>query len=560
MADPFAAFGPLPERVNVSRRLMAHAQEAPDRPAVIVPGPKNLEITTYAQLNARSSRLAGGLIELGVKPGDRTCVFVKPGADLVVVVWGLWKLGAVPVLIDPGMGRERMLSCLERMTPRVFIGIPKAHLALKLFPAAFKTIEISITVGSSLIGSLLSRGTTLAKVEKAGTDVIEPHDTAHDDPAAILFTSGSTGPPKGVHYTHGMFDAQVRALDALYGFEPGEIDLCGLPAFALFDAALGMTSVFPPIDPSNPESCDPAELYALFDRLRPSTAFASPAVWRRLIPWCVENGYKLEGLRRALTAGAPVPPHLVRDFHRVLPMDGDLFTPYGATEALPVSSVAGREMIPDLEARVLQGEGTPVGTVAPGIDMRLIRVTDSPIREWSDDLEVAKGEIGEVVVRGPVVTHAYAEDAAATDAAKIPSPLGIWHRMGDLGQIDEHGCLWFLGRKSQRLTTRLGLRTPVPTENVFNTHPRVRRTALVGVGPTGEEMPVLVVEPVPGELPKSKVMTDAFANQLKVIGRKCKVSSDVETFLFHPEFPVDVRHNSKIHREELKDWAQEQFR
>ena len=537
--------------MNIAAYLPLRAAEQGDRPAVITAADGHT--TSYAELERRSSAQAAGLRRIGIERGDRVCLFVPPGVELVSLTYALFKLGAVPVLADPGMGRARLLACLESMAPRGFIGVPRAHLARKLFPASFKSVEIPVTVGRRFLWG----GATLRSLEAGGNAGFEPVQLEDEDPAAILFTSGSTGPPKGVLYTHGMFAAQVEALGRLYAFEPGEVDLACFPLFALFDVAFAMTSVFPVLDVSRPARCDPTKIHAAVVEYGATTTFGSPAIWRRVAPWCIDQGYKLEGLRRVLIAGAPVPTDLLNDLHRVLPIEGDVFTPYGATEALPVTSIAGRDVVPSLADAIHSGAGTCVGTPAPGIEVRLIEVEDGPLASFEEAREVPAGEYGEVCVRGAVVTHLYAEAPDETQLAKIQdADGGLWHRMGDVGRFDEEGRLWLGGRKSHRLETLLGMRLPVPVENVFNTHPRVHRSALVGIGPRGRELPVVVIEPLPGEYPRSEVMTEGFCMQLRTIGQKHAATRDIETFLFHEAFPVDVRHNAKIHREELKAWAE----
>ncbi|TDJ77161.1 MAG: hypothetical protein E2O39_02385 [Planctomycetota bacterium] len=559
--DPFWAFGRLPDRVNIARYLPEMAAKCPDRPAIIVArGPKaDWPCISYGELEERSNAIAHGLLRRMDISGKRVCLFVRPGIDLIAVTYALFKAGAIPVIADPGMGRERLLAVIEKMRPEVFIGIPLANAVRRVFRKSFASVRLAVTVGPRFLAFGPTLEGLIRENRQAGTFTCR--DTSADDEAAILFTSGSTGPPKGVTYTHGMFDAQVRALHALYGFRPGEVDLACLPLFALFNTALEMTSVFPELDPSHPAKCDPARIVAAIQETEATTSFGSPAIWRRVVPWCLEHDVRLKTLERVLIAGAPVPPDLIESFLNILPVRGDVYTPYGATEALPVSSISGREIVPALTDKIRGGWGTPIGRPAPGIDLKLIEITDDAIEDWREDLEVEQGEQGEVCVRGPVVTQEYEEDPAATQLAKIraegTSPA--WHRMGDIAYFDADGLLWFCGRKAHLLATSEGLRTPVPTENVFNVHPRVHRTALVGAGVPGEETPVLVVEPVAGALPHTKAERDRFDSELAKLGRRVHIASDVDTFLYHPGFPVDVRHNAKIDREELKRWAEEQL-
>jgi len=557
--DPFTALGPLPKRTNTATFLAASANAWPEREAVIeAKGNKRI---TFAQLEQRANHMAAGLREAGIEFGDRVCVFVPASIEFVALTFALFKLGAVPVLADPGMGRKRLLECVQRIQPRGLIGVAKALAARRLFPAAFESVEVTVSVGRSL----LLGGRALAAVESNGAklqgdDLGLPADTAASDEAAILFTSGSTGPPKGVLYTHGMFHAQVLALKALYGFEAGDVDLACFPLFALFDVAFGSTSVFPEMDVSRPAECDPAKIVRAAQAYQTTSAFGSPAIWKRVAPWCMEQGQRLGPITRILVAGAPVGPDLIRALHAILPLEGDVHTPYGATECLPVASIAGRTVVPYLEGPIQSGRGTCVGRVAPGIDLRLIAIEDGPIEAWSPELEVAPGELGEIVVRGPVVTAHYVGQPEYDALAKIPGEQGEhWHRLGDLGYLDSDSRLWFCGRKGHRLHTSEGVRPTVPVENIYNTHPRVVRTALVGIGREGEQQAVLCVQPTAGAMPKGKAMTLGFKNQLKEIGRKHQPTASVESFLFHPDFPVDPRHNAKIEREQLQAWASEQL-
>lgn len=557
MADPFLALGPPRERVNVAEHLLAHAAAAPEQEAIVERNGRARRSCTFAELAARTARLASGLEARGVRPGDRVAVFIPPGQDLIAVVWALLRMGALPVLADPGMGRERLLGAIERTAPRVLIGIRRALLARALFRGPFRSVELAFSVGPRLP----FRAVPLERVEAAGTPDHQPFDAAAESPAAILFTSGSTGPPKGVRSTHGMLDAQVRALREALGFRPGERDLCGLPAFALFDAALGLTSIFPPVDPARPATADPAALLAVCEEERATTAFLSPALWRRLVPWMEAEGRRFSTLKRATSAGAPLPVDIARRLRALLPTEGgELFTPYGATEGLPVCVIDGATLEGHAE-RIAAGAGTPVGAAAPGIELAIAEVTDGPLEGWTREQALPLGRVGEVLVRGPAITQEYDAAPEATRLAKVPHEGGgpAWHRMGDLGRLDDDGCLWFLGRKSHRVETEQGMLAPVELENVFLTSPLVERCALVGVGPRGRELPVLVVEPAGRPVPRGEHETAQFITALRRTARTTPRTAGIKRFLFHPSLPVDPRHNSKIHREELKAWAEEQL-
>ena len=549
----------IPERVNIAGLLPRQAEREPERPAVRVASGLGarfrLEGVSYAELEARSSRVARALRERGLVPGDRACLFVKPGVELIALTFALLKAGIVPVLIDPGMGRRNLLRCVERMQPRAFLGIPLAHALRRVFPRAFRTVELSVVVG----GRWPLGGVGLEDLLRGVSDSPFLEDTSRDDEAAILFTSGSTGPPKGVVYSHGNFLAQVLALKQLYGFQPGEVDAACFPLFALFSPGLELSCVFPELDPSRPASCTPARIVEALQRAEATSTFGSPAIWRRVVPWCVERGIRLPHLRRVLIAGAPVPPTLVEGFHRILEGDADVHTPYGATESLPVSSISGREILELHRQRRGTLAGTCVGRPAPGVELEVMRISDEPIGSWSDDLRVPDGTCGELVVRGPVVTREYKFQPEPTRAAKLDTGPALRHRIGDLVRVDAEGRLWFQGRKSHRIETASGLVTPVPVEVVFNELDGIHRTALVGVGERGSQRPVLVVECEPATRPRGARQRSALIARLQARAAEVPELPEIHAYLFHPGFPVDVRHNAKIHREELARWAEEEL-
>ena len=535
---------------NVTALVHARAAAAPDRTALVTPeGARAWERCSYRELRERIDRTGRALSRAGLRRGDRVCVFVEPGPAWVALVYGLFSIGALPVLIDPAMGRTGLLACVERIRPRGFVGNALAS-ALKLaFARSFASVEVSLVAGRLPVG-----GCTLASCFRADDGELEPEVVGAHESAAILFTSGSTGPAKGVVYTHGMFRAQVAALAEMYSMRPGDVDVACFAPFALFGPALGLTTVLPRIDFSQPARAEPANVVAALREHSAVQTFGSPAIWKRVAPWASERGLTLPALRRLMIAGAPVHAPLLEACLSLLGPEGDVHTPYGATEALPVSSASGREILARHRDAMQSGSGNCLGRVAPGIEARVIRITDEPIERWSDARLAGPGEAGEIVVRGEQVTREYVFEPAHTALAKIADGDVVWHRMGDVVRADAEGRLWFLGRKSQRVETASGTLFPVGIENVFNVHPAIARSALVGVGAPGAQRPVLVVELISRVAPSSALASEILARR-----GACADAAAVERVLFHDSLPVDVRHNAKIDRAALARWAEEQL-
>lgn len=537
---------------NIAAALPRLARERPEQVAMRCPGRGGgyQVAITYAQLDARSDAIAAGLARRGIVRGTRTVVMVRPTPEFFLLMFALFKAGAVPVLVDPGIDRRALKQCLDEARPEAFIGIPLALLAKALLGWA-KSARVRITTGRRA----WLADATLADVERDGAGAgPQLADTAPDDVAGLLFTSGSTGVPKGVVYRHRHFVAQVAMLRDAFGIEAGGIDLPTFPPFALFDPALGLTSIIPDMDPTRPAKADPRKLHAAIRRFGVTQLFGSPALMRVL----AGHGEPLPTVRRVTSAGAPVPPEVVARMLALLPPDAQLWTPYGATECLPVAVIEGRELLA-LRERTEAGSGTCVGRPVARNTVRIIRIDDGAIADWSDALRVAPGQVGEITVAGPSATDAYFNRDAQTALAKIRERLPdggerIVHRMGDLGWFDADGRLWFCGRKSQRVV--VDAVTTLCTEQVepvFNAHPGVARTALVGTGAQGMQSPVLCVELNAGI---GKREWPRIERELRHLGEGFVHTAKVDTFLRYPKpFPVDIRHNAKIGRETLARWA-----
>ncbi len=543
---------------NIAARLPELARERPDQIAIRCPGRRGAgngmaayDVTLdYRQLDARSDAMATGLAGYGIGRGVRTVVMVRPSPEFFLLMFALFKLGAVPVLVDPGIDKRALKQCLDEAQPEAFIGIPLAHvarLALRWAPSATRLVTVGRRLGWG--------GTTLAALERAGASG-GPMLAATDgeDMAAILFTSGSTGVPKGVVYRHRHFVGQIQLLGSAFGMEAGGVDLPTFPPFALFDPALGLTSVIPDMDPTRPAQADPARLHDAIQRFGVTQLFGSPALMQVL----AKHGRPLPTVRRVTSAGAPVPPDVVATIRRLLPDDAQFWTPYGATECLPVAVVEGREL-ERTRAATEAGAGTCVGSVVAPNEVRIIAIDDAPLPEWSQARVLATGEVGEITVAGPTATDTYFNRPQATAAAKIRETLAdgstrVVHRMGDVGYFDAQGRLWFCGRKTQRVETAHGPLYTEQLEPVFNTVPGVARTALVGVGAAGAQVPVLCVE-----LQRGQSDGPVLQETLRAHAAAHAAEAGLQHFLVHPAFPVDIRHNAKIGREKLAVWARAQL-
>lgn len=535
---------------NISLGLKATVERYPHKRAVVAPAGRDkagrimYTQLTFSQLDRQSDRLAFGLEGIGIGRGMRTILMVTPGIDFFITIFAMFKVGAVPVVVDPGMGIDRMLQCLEQSRPKAFIGIEKAHVLRTVRPGFFKSVKHWVTVGKRWFWG----GYTLEQL--LATDRKSPYSkaqTTSDETAAVVFTTGSTGPAKGVVYTHGNFEAQIRQIRTHFNIEPDEVDLPTFPLFALFDPALGMTAIIPDMDPTKPARVDPVKITEAIENHGVTNMFGSPALLNRVGGYGARHDVKLPSLRRVVSAGAPVSPANIEQFSGLLTGNAEIHTPYGATEALPVISIGSREILSETRKLSEQGFGICVGRPILNTQVRIIKITDSPITQMRDSLLVEENQVGEITVKDEMVTQNYFNNRQADLLAKIQDPDGsFWHRMGDLGWRDSKGRIWFCGRKGHRVRTEEETLFTIPVEAIFNNHEKVFRSALAGVGPKANQMPVIFIEPY------ERVADEkAFVRELKALAASNPLTRRIEHVFIEKEFPVDIRHNSKIFREKL---------
>jgi acyl-CoA synthetase (AMP-forming)/AMP-acid ligase II len=305
------------------------------------------------------------------------------------------------------------------------------------------------------------------------------------------------------------------------------------------------------MDPSKPGQCDPKKLYQNIIDNQPTFIAGSPAIWERVADYCSQNSLTLPSVKYLVMFGAPVSTVIHKKFKALLP-NGTTYTPYGATEALPVSNISGEFILKHTALLSENGKGTCIGKAAPGCEIKIIKITDNVIDKLSDATILSTNEVGEIIVKGPTVTTEYLHLPEKTREAKIYDGSDVWHRMGDMGFFDESNDLWFLGRKAHRVEARDGMMTPISCEAIFNKHPAVKRSALVGLGAPGKQTPAIVIERKDSQFLSGKERS-IFESELFSIAKKFPHTAGIQKIFLSKHFPVDVRHNIKIDRTKLKE-------
>ena len=500
--------------------LAKQAELLPNKTAIVFQD----ESITFKELDETISRFANYFLQKGIRRGSKVLVFIKPSIELPATTFALFKVGAIPIFIDPGMGMKNLLRAIAEVTPTAMVAVPLIRTLSRVFRKAFRSVSIKLDC------------TKLRRDSIGESSSFEMYDATEDEMAAILFTSGGTGKPKGVVYTHKIFISQTRLLQEMYSLTSDDVDCPCFSLFSFFTIAMGMTSCIPPIDPSKPSNVDSRALVESIAKNDTTFAAGSPAVWTIVGDYCNEHGIELPTLKYLVMFGAPVDLSMHEKWKKVLP-NGTTYTPYGATESLPISNISGDYILKNTAATTLEGAGVCVGPAVPSVDAMI----------YNED---------EILVSGDTTTREYYNEEAATLESKLTIDGRLWHKVGDVGRIDEEGRIWFWGRKVHVLHLDDRIMYPVPCETVFNRHPKVRRTALVGPTLGGRIVPSIVVELKDG----STKMTEDLLRELKEIRDAHEHTKPIENFYLKKDFPVDVRHNIKIDNIALRDWVEEKHK
>jgi olefin beta-lactone synthetase len=484
---------------------------------------------TFRQLAERVERAATGLRARGVEPGDRVALLVPPSIDLVVAVYACWRAGAVTVVADRGLGLRGLGRAVRSARVQFVLGPGRALAVARAMRWSPGAVHIDVSSFPRL------------EADAAGLPV--PTEPSPDSPAAVLFTSGATGPAKGVRYTHRALAAQRDALRATYDITAHDRLVAAFAPFALYGPALGIASGTPDCDVTKPGSLTAATLGKAVRELEATLAFASPAALANVLATAAK-GHAMPTLRTVMSAGAPVPAETLRALRSLAP-NATFHTPYGMTEALPVTDIELAD-IDDAEASGDRLGGVCVGRAVPGADVMIGELLGDPSVIVSS---VPSGETGDVLVRAPWLSSGYDRlFRTETDARPLDHLGQVWHRTGDVGHLDALGRLWIEGRSVHVLHTADGVVTPVPIERRVDRELGVARSAVVGVGPVGCQQIVVVLEGSGG---------DGLASAEEARRTRAAAGRSIAAVLRCKQLPVDIRHNAKIDRTAVARWASE---
>ena len=540
--------------MNFADKISRVSERFGEKVALVAPlkldrkGAYTYENYTFSQLEARINKFAGALKEAGVRRGDKALLFVGPCLDFSALTFALFKIGASPVFIHPGMERASFLEAIKSCAPRVLIGSPKIFLLKRIFPSWFDSVELEFFYSKQSSRSFLG-ALPLNKLAQDQPKIFASEAMEKNDLAAILFTSGSVGPAKRVAYTHDTLIQQTKALQEEFGLSEDDVAVPAFSLFSLFTLSMGVKTCIPDIDPKWPKKVAPKKLYKIMLDHRPSFVVGSPAILNSLGEYCAQEKLTLPGLKYMVMFGAPVSIALHDLFSSVL-VEGDTYSLYGATESLPVSNAAGSLVLSEMKDKVLRGDGLYVGKALKRVRVRVIRPIEGVIDEADMAQDMDPLVVGEIIVSSPSTAHSYCDLADELKSPKFIDRDGTsWHRMGDMGYLDEEGGLWFCGRKAHALFHENKPYYSVQVEAIFNQHPLVRKSALI----QKNGAPAIALERFDARTSLRKYECLSFLRELRELASQYEHTEGIGQYLLAKEFPVDMRYNLKIDRMKLAE-------
>lgn len=512
--------------VDLGTEVRKRAQISPSDIAITVMGKRGQELrVSWGLLDKRIQEFSAGMLLAGIRSGDRIAFLIPPGPELIALIYAAWNVGACIVIADSGLGARGLIRALRGAHPDHVFAIPRAMPLTRFLQVP------GLRISSKDLSTF-----ACADAGNAST-AFDP-----DSDGAVVFTSGSTGPAKGVRYSRARISATVKVLKEHYSLTDSDVIIAAFAPWAVFGPALGVGSVLPHMDLSSPSSLTYSSVKAAISQANGTLLWASPAALRNVVETAPENVQQPKqdsrshsSIRLILSAGAPVPSSLLMAVTELFP-GAQLRTPYGMTEALPLTDIDLDDII-ELEnlAQDPVHAGVPVGKPIEGVQIR--------IAPWQDPTTLVDipDVMGEIVIMSDHMRSSY-DNLAFTQASASYFPG--WHRTGDVGHLDSHGNVWVEGRKSHVITTSQGPLTPVPVEQRVEKLPNVYQSACVGVGPAGNQTVVVVVVLV-GNIPDTEL-----EDSIRAVA-----GTSVAAVLRRSTLPMDIRHNAKINREKLAHWA-----
>lgn len=499
-----------------------------ERPALIFPRAEK-SVITFQELDELSSRLAAGFDAKSLRARDRVIVLTSISLMLYASLIALFKLGATVVFLDPQTGYKQLNHAIELANARAFIGTRRALWLGNFLPALRHIPYKFLSEGNGKnslqhLGQTFSPRTIISKVDD-------------DLPALITFTGGSTdSSSRGVLRSHRLLIEQHRALSRILPTQENDVDLPAFPVATLHNLASGITGVIPDFPFRRPDAVQPEKILRQIETHRITTASGSPAYWRAIVRYCLENRLTLN-LRRVVMGGAPTAPELMQQLSRVAP-NAEIINLYGSSEAEPVARWSFEDVSNEMTRCIETGSGIPLGRPVAEV---CVRVLDKNHNEQSIN------QVGEIWVSGRHVARGYFSNPDADAINKRLDAEGrLWHRMGDMGYQDEDGWLWLVGRVTTAIMRDGKPIYPVPVETVIGKLPFIRRAALVGVADDlfGERARLFVEFSKDISLPKDwRAQIESLLIQCDwVVDEICPIR----------KIPMDARHNSRIDYQRLQ--------
>jgi acyl-CoA synthetase (AMP-forming)/AMP-acid ligase II len=352
---------------NLTAIIKQYATSMPLADAVIEMGKGCLgrRMGLYRRLNFRSfdrriDQYAAKFLIKGIRKGTRVLMLLRPGIEMMCTFFALVRIGAIPILIDSGVGLREIIR-LGNFSKPDFIAVGNFWRKW-LISCPCLGIRGKVMV----IGRFFAKCRTPAKILCA---------TDPEDVVAILFTSGSTGSAKGVVYKYRNFVGQLDKLRQTYRLMPGVRDVTLLPVFTLFNPMFGRTSIIPAMDFAHPARLSPKSIIKTMVKHGATSSFGAPILWDRIAEYGLDRDIKLYNLDQIFLAGVSATAYTLEKIQSIAP-NAKIFTPYGATECLPICSISADEILGEVRSLQENGAGTCIGTAVDGIAIQIIEQED----------------------------------------------------------------------------------------------------------------------------------------------------------------------------------------